>query len=102
MDVAQILKAECGVYDAILLDVDNGPDGLTRKGNDWLYAPAGLKAAYAALRAEGVLAVWSASPDRAFAQRLRDTGFEVEEVSVRARGPRRGARHTIWLAGRGV
>ena len=97
-DVARILQAEQRAYDAILLDVDNGPLGLTRKGNDWLYARAGLDAAYVALRAAGVLAVWSAGPDRAFAKRLGRAGFEVTEVSVRARGPRGGGRHIIWLA----
>ena len=97
-DVAQILQAERRAYDAILLDVDNGPAGLTWKDNDRLYAQAGLDAAYAALKAAGVLAVWSASPDRAFAKRLRRAGFEVTEVSVRARGPRGGGRHIIWLA----
>jgi spermidine synthase len=97
-DVARILQAEQGAYDAILLDVDNGPACLTRKGNDWLYARAGLDAAYAALRAAGVLAVWSASSDRAFAKRLGRAGFVVTEVCVRARGPRGGGRHIIWLA----
>lgn len=101
VDVAQILQAERGRYDAILLDVDNGPEGLTRKGNDWLYARAGLDAAFTALRPAGVLAVWSSSPNRAFAQRLRETGFEVDEVRVRSRDSRKGAWHTIWLAGRG-
>jgi spermidine synthase len=100
LDVAQILKVEHQTYDAILLDVDNGPEGLTRKDNDWLYSPAGLAAAFTTLRPAGVLAVWSASPNRAFAQRLRDAGFEVDEVHVRSRGPAKGSRHTIWLAGR--
>jgi spermidine synthase len=97
-DVARILLTERRKYDAILLDVDNGPAGLTRKGNDCLYAQAGLDAAYAALKPAGVLAVWSASPDRAFPKRLRRAGFEVTEVCVRARGPRGGGRHIIWLA----
>jgi spermidine synthase len=97
-DVARILRTEQRAYDAVLLDVDNGPAGLTRKGNDWLYARAGLEAAHAALRAAGVLAVWSASPDRAFAKRLCRAGFEVTEVGVQARGPGRGGRHIIWLA----
>ena len=66
VDVAQILKVEHRTYDAILLDVDNGPNGLTRKGNDWLYSRAGLDATFTTLRPAGVLAVWSASPDRAF------------------------------------
>jgi len=100
VDVAEILKVERGTYDAILLDVDNGPEGLTRKGNDWLYSQAGLDAARATLRSAGVLAVWSARPDRVFAYRLRDAGFEVDEVQVRSRGHRRGTRNTIWLAGR--
>jgi spermidine synthase len=98
VDIARILQTEHRAYDAIVLDVDNGPAGLTRKGNDWLYARAGLEAAYAALRAAGVLAVWSAGPDLAFAKRLRRVDFEVNEVCVRARGPGRGGRHTIWLA----
>jgi len=100
IDIAQILRAEHGIYDAILLDVDNGPKGLTRKGNDWLYSRAGLDAAFATLRPAGVLAVWSAGPDQAFAQRLREAGFGVDEVHLRSRGPRRGTRHTIWLATR--
>jgi spermidine synthase len=99
-DVAGILRAEQGAYDAILLDVDNGPGGLTRNENDWLYAHGGLSAAFAALRPGGVLAVWSAGPDQAFSDRLRKTGFKVEEVRVRARAARGGALHTIWIAGR--
>lgn len=99
MDVARILKAEQQSYDAILLDVDNGPEGLTRKENDWLYGMNGLNAAYAALRPQGVLAVWSAGPDQEFLQRLRKVGFEVDEVRVRARGSK-GARHIIWFARR--
>ncbi len=99
VDVSVILKAEVRAFDAILLDVDNGPDGLTQEGNDWLYSGAGLNASYEALRPLGVLAVWSAGPDRAFTKRLHKTGFEVEEVPVRAHG-RKGARHLIWVARR--
>lgn len=99
-DVARILKSEQQAYDAILLDVDNGPEGLTRKENDWLYGMNGLNAAYAALRPQGVLAVWSAGPDKAFLQRLRKVGFKVDEVRVRAHG-KKGARHIIWFARRG-
>jgi hypothetical protein len=84
-----------------LLDVDNGPEGLTHKRNDWLYSLDGLYSAYAALRPGGVLAVWSAGPDRDFQQRLRKTGFKTEELRVRAHGSK-GARHIIWLAERGV
>ena len=100
IDVAEILKVERGNYDAILLDVDNGPEGLTRKGNDWLYARAGLVAAFRALRPGGVLGVWSSSANRAFTERLREAGFEVDETPVRSRDGGKGSRHTIWLAGR--
>lgn len=86
-----------GRYDAILLDVDNGPDGLTRTENDRLYSVKGLAAAKAALKPGGVLAVWSAEPDAKFTRRLKDVGFAVEEAGVRAR-PGKGARHVIWFA----
>ncbi|HEY6630767.1 MAG TPA: hypothetical protein VIZ90_04875 [Rhizobiaceae bacterium] len=98
-DVAAEIASAKPAYDAILLDVDNGPDGLSRSENDRLYSIRGLAAARAALRPRGVLAVWSAHPDRTFAARLRQSGFEVEEVNTRARG-KRGARHVIWLATR--
>jgi spermidine synthase len=101
VDVADILMSEQQAYDAILLDVDNGPEGLTRKENDRLYSINGLNKAYAALRPQGVLAVWSAGPDKSFMQRLRKVGFEVDEVRVRARGSK-GARHIIWFARRGA
>jgi len=101
VDIARILPEERQAYDAILLDVDNGPQGLTRKGNNWLYTRAGLQAAVGALRPAGVLAVWSAAPDRAFTHRLKQAGFAVQEVGVRARAGGKGARHTIWLAVRG-
>ena len=97
VDVAVMLRAEVQAFDAILLDVDNGPDGLTQEANDWLYSRAGLNASYQALRPRGVLAVWSAGTDRAFTKRLGQAGFEVDEVPVRAhRG--KGARHVIWVA----
>jgi spermidine synthase len=99
-DVGQILQAEHLAYDAILLDVDNGPRGLTRKSNDRLYTQAGLDAAFTALRPAGVFALWSASPHQTFARMLRKAGFEVDEERVRARGPRCGGYHTIWIAGR--
>ncbi|HEX19831.1 MAG TPA: hypothetical protein ENG78_03305 [Acidiferrobacteraceae bacterium] len=100
-DVARILKTGRQAYDAILLDVDNGPEGLTRKNNDWLYSIDGLGTAYEALRPQGVLAVWSAAPAQDFMQRLRKIGFEVEQVRVRARG-KKGSRHIIWFAKRVV
>lgn len=101
MDVAHMLMAGEQAYDAILLDVDNGPEGLTRKENDWLYSINGLNDAYTALRPRGVLAVWSAGPDKNFLNRLRKVGFEVDEVRVHAHGSK-GARHTIWFASRNV
>jgi spermidine synthase len=96
-DVALILQSRGAAYDAVVLDVDNGPDGLTRDGNDALYDLRGLSLARRALRPQGVLAVWSSGRDAAFTQRLRLAGFAVEEVGVRARGDR-GPRHNIWLA----
>lgn len=97
-DVGLEIRKQTAVYDAILLDVDNGPDGLTHKGNDRLYTHGGLAAAKAALKPGGILGVWSAEPDKSFSKRLRGSGFSIEEVSVRARGARGGRRHTIWLA----
>jgi len=99
-DVARLLKTERRAFDAIVLDVDNGPRGLTRKSNDWLYTRGGLDAAFAALRPGGVLLVWSASPDETFTRRLGQAGFGVEEVHARARGSKGGARHIIWIASR--
>jgi hypothetical protein len=78
--------------------VDNGPNGLTRQENDWLYGAGGLKEAYTALRLGGVLAVWSASSDSGFSFHLRRTGFSVEEILTPVRRSRKGGRHTIWLA----
>ncbi len=97
-DVAAVIDEARGVWDAILLDVDNGPDGLSRPANDRLYSREGLKRAKAALKPGGVLAIWSTAPDAAFTQRLKDSGFAVEEVAVRARSNGKGAHHTIWLA----
>ena len=99
-DVAVLIWEGSGDYDAILLDVDNGPDGLTRPENDRLYSMAGLARAKSALRPTGVLAVWSAAPDAAFTRRLEASGFAVEVVAVRARTNGKGAHHTIWLARR--
>ena len=97
-DVADAIRAGAQTYDAILLDVDNGPDGLTRASNDRLYSAHGLKAAKAALKPGGELAVWSAARDDAFAARLRRAGFAVEEVAVRARSNGKGPSHVIWFA----
>ncbi len=99
-DVGEVIRSDRSSFDAILLDVDNGPQGLTRKGNDALYSVEGLSAARATLSAGGVLAVWSSGSDPNFTRRLRKTGFDVDEVRVRARGSRAGARHVIWIATR--
>jgi spermidine synthase len=99
-DVAKILKLERQAYDAILLDVDNGPEGFTRKKNNWLYTTDGLTASYTALRPLGVLAVWSAGPSRTFMERLRKVGFRVQQKRVREH-ENEGDLHTIWLAERG-
>ncbi|UVO54123.1 spermidine synthase [Sphingomonas sp. SUN039] len=97
-DVADVIGDARGAYDAILLDVDNGPDGLVRAANDRIYSRTGLAAAKAALRSGGVLAVWSAAPDAVFARRLSEAGFAVDEVVVRARSNGKGPRHVIWFA----
>jgi spermidine synthase len=97
-DVGSVIAAAGANFDAILLDVDNGPDGLSRSGNDKLYDARGLAAARKALRPKGMLAVWSAAADREFALRLGRAGFAVvEEVKVRAHKGR-GIRHVIWTA----
>jgi len=96
-DVAKLLRQKPGRFDVIALDVDNGPEGLTVKSNNWLYSTAGIVAAQNALDPKGILAFWSAGPDRAFHDRLRQSGFLVEEIVVHAHG-NKGARHTIWLA----
>ncbi len=99
-DVGEVIRSNAAGFDAILLDVDNGPEGLTRKANDALYDLKGLGGARAALRPGGVLAVWSSGPNPKFTWRLRKAGFEVEEVRARANGSRGGARHVIWIATR--
>src|SRR5215208_2234631 len=98
-DVSRAIQSGPAQYDAILLDVDNGPEGLTRRANDRLYDIWGLKRARYALRPEGILAVWSGAPDRKFKARLHRAGFAVEEVRVRANGSS-GRRHVLWLATR--
>ncbi|WP_260925651.1 spermidine synthase [Novosphingobium sp. 9] len=97
-DVAQMIDGARGEYDAILLDVDNGPDGLVREDNNVIYSKAGLRAARAALTPGGVLSIWSAGPDPAFARRLERNGFTVEERRVHARSNGKGAKHTIWFS----
>jgi spermidine synthase len=100
-DVALAIKSSVNAYDAILLDVDNGPAAFATAGNAALYGDAGLAAARAALHDGGVLAVWSAREDRRFEQRLRYAGFRVQVERVRARLKKGGPRHTIFLGYKG-
>lgn len=97
-DVAITIRSKRDAWDAILLDVDNGPDGLTREVNNQLYGMQGLRDSLSALRSGGILAVWSYTPDKVFTRRLSKCGFHPEEFTVRAHKPGKGSRHTIWLA----
>ena len=99
-DVADVIHESPSAFDAILLDVDNGPEALIRKANDALYDLGGLRAIHRALRPGGVLAVWSSGPHPSFSKRLTTAGFDVNEVGVRATTKRSGARHLIWFATR--
>lgn len=96
-DVAMSLQTELAEFDGILLDVDNGPEGLTRDSNNWLYSQEGLAAAYTALRPGGILAIWSSTPDRNFGMRMRKAGFDVEEKLVNSSEAGGNERHTIFL-----
>ena len=97
-DVAQLLSDQAGSFDAIMMDVDNGPEALIRSENDWLYSSAGLAATRRALKPEGVLAVWSASPKKWFTDRLARAGFDVDLQLVRPHRAGKGTRHYIWFA----
>lgn len=99
-DVMDVLAHAQQAYDAILIDVDNGPEDLLLRGNDRLYSEPVLRMASTALRPRGVLGIWSAASDHGFVRRLRNAGFLVDEINVRARGPQGGGRHAIWLAQR--
>jgi spermidine synthase len=97
-DVVKVIERSPDTFDAILLDVDNGPDGLVRPDNNRLYSRRGLSIAGEALRPGGVLAIWSAAKDERFVRRLHEAGFAVDEVYVRARSNGKGAKHVIWFA----
>lgn len=96
-DVAKIIRQRRSAWDAILLDVDNGPEGLTRQANDCLYSRSGLKTSFLALRPRGILAIWSSKADEAFTRRMNQCGFHTETLIVRARKPGKGGKHIIWL-----
>lgn len=97
-DVAEVLRAPGSGFDAILMDVDNGPEGLIRTENDWLYGAEGLAVTRRALRPDGLLAVWSAGDDPRFTKRLQQAGFAVDVQEVRPHRRGKGARHQIWFA----
>jgi spermidine synthase len=97
-DVVKVIKASTSAFDAILLDVDNGPEALIRKANDALYDLKGLQSIRRSLRPGGILAVWSSGPNTAFSKRLGAADFEVNEVGLRATTMRSGAHHVIWFA----
>jgi spermidine synthase len=96
-DVRSMMRSECDGFDASLLDVDNGPEAMTRASNESLYGARGLSEARAALKPGGILAVWSSGPDEAFPRRFRKAGFDVEETRMRANGKTKGARHVLWF-----
>lgn len=97
-DVAKTIRDKKSFWDAILLDVDNGPEGIIRKENNRLYDSSGLKASFRALRPGGILSVWSAGDNEAFTQRLKQCGFHTEKKMTRARHSQKGSRHIVWLA----
>jgi spermidine synthase len=97
-DVRDVMRGPATRFDAILLDVDNGPSALTASSNQALYAEAGLALVKGALKPDGVVVVWSAAPDEAFTRRLERQGFTVEVLTVSARGTSRGAKHTLFVA----
>lgn len=99
-DVADLLRAKTMRYDVIALDVDNGPQGLTKSSNDWLYSSTGINTARRALSENGILAYWSADLDPTFHKRLSRCGLRVEQVKVAAHG-NKGPKHTLWLASQG-
>ncbi len=97
-DVRDLLCKPGSGFDAIMLDVDNGPEALIRRENDWIYSAAGLRTISRSLRPGGVLSVWSAGPDRLFVKRMKQAGFRVDERVVRPHRAGKGARHFIWFA----
>ena len=100
-DVAEMIKSGQGDYNAIMLDVDNGPQAMFQEGNDWIYTNRGLESTFDALRPKGVLSIWSTDPDPAFTRRLIRVGFKVEEVKARVRSGRKGGGHYyVWVATR--
>jgi spermidine synthase len=96
-DVVVTLNSCLGQFDAVLLDVDNGPIAFTASNNAGLYDNRGIAAARAAIKMGGILAVWGPQDDRKFEQRLRDGGFDVQVHRPRGRLKKGGPRHTVFL-----
>ncbi len=96
-DVAELFTSKQVVYDAVLLDVDNGPEGFTHADNKKLYSIESLHAIRQTLLPKGMLAIWSCWHDPKFTQQLKKAGFKVEAKTVRAHKGK-GSRHTIYLA----
>jgi spermidine synthase len=99
-DVADVIRKNANTFDAILLDVDNGPTSLVARGNGRLYTEKGLRAAHAALRPHGIFAIWSSADDPAFTRRLNQTGFEAAIHKIGSLGKSRGPRYFVWIARR--
>lgn len=98
-DVKELLSTRQPTFDAILLDVDNGPKGLTHKDNNWIYSEDGLKDIFDTLQPNGMLAIWSAGPDYLFTVRLKKIGFRVDTRTALAKaGRKKSDEHTIFLA----
>lgn len=96
-DVGRVMQENRGRFDAIMLDVDNGPSSFTRDDNDALYSLQGLGRAWDALKPGGVLTLWSAVADPAFTRRMTKAGFAVSQQAAGSHKPNRGNRHTIWI-----
>ena len=99
-DVANVIRKSRDTFDAIVLDVDNGPTSLVARGNDRLYTVAGLRAAHEALRADGILAIWSSADDPAFTKRLNQNGYAAAIHKIGSSGRNRGPRYWVWIAER--
>lgn len=102
VDAAELIEEGQNGYNAIVLDLDNGPEGLVLESNDWFYSFKGLKVIMNALRPRGVLGIWSAGPDNELTYRLKSVGFFVEEIRARARPNGKGAHHYLWIASKDV
>jgi len=97
-DILQLISQSTGRFDAILLDVDNGPHWMTDSGNQRLYSFAGIQSCRRALNKQGVLAIWSTGPSKDFEQLLMRCGFQVRRYRANAYAGKRTKSHFIWVA----